>query len=106
MLQNLSLEVRECLRHAEDCAQRAKIEPNPTVQLDFFDMERRWLKLARSYQYLEQMSSFTAHNQQLRASLSERLKQLLDDQIGAQAARAGGSPMSGECPSSSTDARR
>lgn len=106
MLQNLSLEVRECLRHAEDCAQRAKIEPHPTVQLDFFDMERRWLKLARSYQYLEQMSSFTAHNQQLRASLSERLKQLLDDQIGAQAARAGGSPMSGECPSSSTDARR
>jgi hypothetical protein len=60
MLQTLSPEVRECLRHAEDCAQRAKIEPDPTVQRDFFDMERRWLKLARSYQYLEQISSFTA----------------------------------------------
>jgi hypothetical protein len=105
MLQDLSPEVRECLRHAEDCAQRAKIEPNPTVQRDFFDMERRWLKLARSYQYLEQLSSFTAHNQQLRASLSERLKQL-DDQIRAQAARPGGWPMSGERPTSSTDARR
>jgi hypothetical protein len=71
----------------------AKIEPNPAVQRDFFDMERRWLKLARGYQYLEQLSSFTAENQQLRASLSERLKQL-DDQIRAQ-------PPSGEdgrCP--------
>ena len=105
MLQTLSPEVRECLRHAEDCAQRAKIEPDPTVQRDFFDMERRWLKLARSYQYLEQISSFTANDQQLRTSLSERLKQL-DEQIRAQAARRGGSPMSGECPSSSTDARR
>ena len=30
MLANLSAEVRECLWHAKDCAERAKMEPNPS----------------------------------------------------------------------------
>jgi hypothetical protein len=76
LLQNLSQEVRECLQHAQDCAQRAKATSDPTVQRDFYDMEARWLKLARSYQFLDQLNSFTVHNQQLRTSLSERLMQL------------------------------
>ena len=35
MLQNLSQQVRECLQHAEDCAHRAKIEPDPNLARDF-----------------------------------------------------------------------
>jgi hypothetical protein len=55
MLQNLSQQVRECLRHAEDCAQRTKIEHNPNSQRGFIEMERRWLGLARSYQFSESL---------------------------------------------------
>src|SRR5580700_9147907 len=32
MWENLAEEVRECLRHAEECAARAKIEPHPAIQ--------------------------------------------------------------------------
>ena len=76
MLQNLSPEVTECLRHADDCAQRARYEPNPSLRRDFFDMELRWLKLARSYQFAEQLRTFTSHNKQQRGELTERLEQL------------------------------
>jgi hypothetical protein len=76
MLQNLSPEVTECLRHADDCSQRAKYEPDPRLRRDFFDMELRWLKLARSYQFAEQLRTFTSHNNQQRGELTERLEQL------------------------------
>jgi hypothetical protein len=80
MLANLSAEVRECLSHAEDCAERAKIEPNPAIQRDFIEMERRWLKLARNYQSFEQsferLQPFSAHQEQQRGELSARLEQL------------------------------
>ncbi len=48
MLQNLSEQVRNCLQHAEDCAHRAKVEPDPNLQRDYLMMERRWLSLARA----------------------------------------------------------
>ena len=76
MLANLSPEVRECLSHAEDCAERAKIEPNPAIQRDFIEMERRWLKLARNYQLFERLQTFSAHQEQKRGELSDRLEQL------------------------------
>jgi hypothetical protein len=76
MLANLSAEVRECLSHAEDCAERAKIEPNPAIQRDFIEMERRWLKLARNYQSFERLQPFSAHQEQQRGELSARLEQL------------------------------
>ena len=76
MLANLSAEVRECLRHAEDCAERAKIEPSPALQRDYIEMERRWLKLARSYQLCERLQAFSAYDEQQRRELSDRLEQL------------------------------
>ena len=76
MLENLSEQVRECLRRAEDCTERAKREPNPSFKCDFLEMEGRWLKLARSYQFLEQLSSFTTYNNQKQTELSARLEQL------------------------------
>jgi hypothetical protein len=32
----------------------------PKLKADFFDMERRWLFLARSYELTERVSDFTA----------------------------------------------
>ena len=76
MLANLSAEVRECLWHAEDCSERAKIELNPAMQRDYMEMERRWLKLARSYQLFERMQTLSAHEDRQRGELSDRLEQL------------------------------
>jgi hypothetical protein len=54
-LENLRQHVRECLRRAEESAERAKRAPNPDIRRDFLEIEGRWLKLARSYQFLEQL---------------------------------------------------
>jgi hypothetical protein len=85
MLQKVSPEVRYCLQHAEDCAGRAKREADPWLRRDFFDMESRWLTLARSYQLVDQLNVFTSHNAQERRTLSERLQRLRTrmDEIGA-----------------------
>jgi hypothetical protein len=38
------------------------------------DLERRWLRLARSYQFGEQLEAFTSHNKRQRPSeILERL---------------------------------
>ena len=42
MLQNLSEQVRECLRRAEECAQQAKHQCDPKLAGDYLDLERRW----------------------------------------------------------------
>jgi hypothetical protein len=76
MRENLSEEVRECVRHAEECAARAKIEPHPAIQRDFIDMELRWLQLARSYQFLEQFRTCSAEHAKQRGELSSRLEHL------------------------------
>jgi hypothetical protein len=76
MLANLNAEVRECLWRAEDCSERAKIELNPAMQRDYMEMERRWLKLARSYQLFERMQTFSAHEDPQRGELSDRLELL------------------------------
>jgi hypothetical protein len=72
----LSEEVRECVRHAEEYAARAKIEPHPAIQRDFIDMELRWLQLARSYQFLEQFRTCSAEHAKQRGELSSRLEHL------------------------------
>ena len=62
MLEYPSEKVRNCLRHAEQCGHRAKIEPDPNLARDYLDMERRWLSLARSYQFSESFDVFCKHN--------------------------------------------
>jgi hypothetical protein len=93
MLLKLTPEVRYCMMHAQDCAERAKSEPDPKLQRDFLDMESRWLKLARSYQFVDQLTAFTSHNVQKRALLSERLAKLrsrMDEIEGAAGSKAPG----------------
>ena len=76
MLQIQSEQVRNCLQHAEDCAHRAKAEPNPNLQRDYLMMERRWLSLARSYQFSEQLDTFSTHNKSRHKEADEALNRL------------------------------
>jgi hypothetical protein len=76
MWENLAEGARECLSHAEECAARAKIEPHPAIKRDFIDMELRWLQLARSYQFLDQLRTFSAEHDKQRGEVSARLERL------------------------------
>lgn len=62
MLKNLSEGVRLCMGKVEACANRDKIERDPNLGRDFLDMERSWLRLARSYQFSEQLEMFSKQN--------------------------------------------
>jgi hypothetical protein len=57
MLQDLSNEIRECYRRADDCRRRAEEATDPATKRDFLEMEKRWLSLARSYDFAEQISA-------------------------------------------------
>ena len=77
MLQNLSKQVRDCLARAEECGHRAKIEGDLALARDFLDMEQRWLRLARSYQFGEQLQSFSNHNKKRQDEASEILDRVV-----------------------------
>jgi hypothetical protein len=59
MLQNLSQEIRECLRRAEESTRLAKTAVTAGAINDHLEMEQRWLALARSYEFAERLSNFT-----------------------------------------------
>jgi len=55
VLSNRSEQVRECLQHADDCGRQAAAQADPRMKADFLDLERRWLSLARSYEFSERL---------------------------------------------------
>jgi hypothetical protein len=59
MLDNLSEQIRECYRHAEDCSRHAQAQCDANLKQNFLDAERRWLKLAASYELAERLERFT-----------------------------------------------
>jgi len=59
MLQNLSEEIRECLRRAEECKGLSKTALTAPAISDYLKMEQRWLALAHSYEFAERLSNFT-----------------------------------------------
>jgi len=59
VLKNLSEEIRECLLHAENCARKAAAQSCPKLKQDFLELERRWLYLARSYEFTERLTDFS-----------------------------------------------
>ena len=69
MLNNLSEQIRDCLRHAEDCARQAAAQTCPKLKEDFLDMERRWLFLARSYEFTERVTNFSAETKRQASSI-------------------------------------
>jgi hypothetical protein len=71
VLNNLSEQVRACYRHAEDCAQKAAAQSDPKLKQDFLDLEKRWLFLARSYEFTERLSGFSDEATRRAGKLSE-----------------------------------
>jgi hypothetical protein len=74
MLKSLSAEIRECHEHAEDCARNAAAQSDPVLKQDFLDMERRWLFLARSYEFSQSLKDFTVETKRQVGVLAKRTR--------------------------------
>jgi len=59
MLPKLTCEIAECCWHATDAREFAKTASNRASKHGFLDMERRWLSLAHSDEFVEQLSNVT-----------------------------------------------
>jgi hypothetical protein len=68
MLQSVSEQLRECYEHAEYCARRAAAQTDLRTKQDYLDLERHWLTPARSFEFSERLSDFSAANQKARNS--------------------------------------
>ena len=63
---NLTQEIRECLRHAEECARKAAELPNSSpFHQDYLRLEKRWLELARSIEFGESLDTFAKNSAKL-----------------------------------------
>ena len=62
VLNDPSEQVRECLQRAEECAREAAELPNSPRRQDFLQLEKRWLELAGSIEFGEQLNSFTQNS--------------------------------------------
>src|SRR5215472_18193147 len=62
VLQNLSDKVRLCYERAAEAKEDADETLDPEAKADFLNMERRWLLLARSYEFGERLGDFTQEN--------------------------------------------
>ena len=59
VLNNLSDEIRECYRHAEDCALKAIAQTDLQLRQDFLNLEQRWPFLARSYEFSKLLTNLS-----------------------------------------------
>jgi hypothetical protein len=59
VLNQISDQIRECLQHAEECARKATTQTDPGLREDFLQLEKRWLGLARSIEFVERLDGFT-----------------------------------------------
>jgi hypothetical protein len=60
MLQDLSQDVRDCYRRAEDCAEKARGAATEELRADFLRLEKSWLMLAHSYEFTCRLTAFNA----------------------------------------------
>jgi len=59
MLKIISSKARECYQHAAEASSRANQVEYAAVRKTYFELERQWLCLARSYEVSEQVTDFT-----------------------------------------------
>ena len=67
-----SLQVRECRQYAEHCERTARDQSDPQLRQSYLEMQRRWLGLARSYEFSEQLdflSSVEMKNREVRSMI-------------------------------------
>lgn len=85
MPKSLSNQIRECYLRAEECRYRAETASPPSIRDDYVAMERRWLSLARGYEFAEQLDSFTSPFNKRR--IREGGDGTADNGVGALASR-------------------
>jgi hypothetical protein len=76
MLESLSEQIRKCYEHAEECARKAAAQIDPALKQDFFDMEQRWLSLARSFEFSRRLGDFSAEARAARDEAGTTVKGL------------------------------
>ena len=57
MLQKTQEDVAYCYQRAEESRRMGARETNPVRRQEYSDMETRWIKLAISYQFAEQLNA-------------------------------------------------
>jgi hypothetical protein len=63
MLQKLSEQIAHCYQRASECRARATNAVNEAASQEYYELERRWLMLARSYELSERITDFTCELQ-------------------------------------------
>lgn len=58
MLEKTQEDVAYCYQRAEECRRMGARETDPARRQEYADMEARWVKLAISYQFAEQLNTF------------------------------------------------
>jgi CheY-like chemotaxis protein len=59
LLQNLSDKIRLCYERAVEARERADEMLDPEAKADFLNTEKRWLQLARTYEFGDRLGDFT-----------------------------------------------
>jgi hypothetical protein len=59
MFQKLSEQITACYERAAEARRQADMAADPELRADHLNMEKRWLALARSYQFTESLSTLS-----------------------------------------------
>jgi hypothetical protein len=60
VLNKLSEDAADCLRHADGCELQAKLASDPTAKQSFLDLAARWRRVAETFDYIERVDRFLA----------------------------------------------
>src|SRR5690348_7743083 len=74
MLQKASEQVLACYERALDAKRKADETVDLATKADLLEMEKRWLALARSYEFTDRLTAFTAANLDWRRRFDERVR--------------------------------
>lgn len=66
MLKNLSKEIRDCHARAGACDEKARNALSAEMRDDFLRLRDSWRRLARSYEFAEQLLDFTSETKKQR----------------------------------------
>ena len=67
-----STQARECRQYAEQCARTARDQSDPQLRQSYLEMQKRWLGLARGYEFSERLdflSSVEMKNREVRSMI-------------------------------------
>ena len=63
MLQKLTEKIAYCYQRASECRAKAADAVNEAASQEYYELERRWLMLARSYKLSERITDLTCERQ-------------------------------------------